>query len=204
MAIHIWSDGQYKSVDLAQYGADGTLSGAYIWRDGAWRTLWEKASAVVAWVDDFTTPQLHPRWELVWGTYTPPGLGAGQDQSEVETHLPSDDCRLDIRGTAGAGDYWSASILDGPNWGQGREAGVAYELGWLSFYTDLDRFETDLIVSPTDTVTLTVAAGVATLLLNGTTLKSLPTGLADTKWLRLTAGGYSTGARITHVGYTPI
>ena len=204
MAIHIWSDGQYKSVDLAQYGADGTLSGAYIWRDGAWRTLWEKASAVVAWVDDFTTPQLHPRWELVWGTYTPPGLGAGQGQSEVETHLPSDDCRLDVRITVGADDYWSASILDGPNWGQGKSAEIYGEPSTLTIVTDLGRFETDATVSPTDTVTLTVAAGVATFLLNGTTLVSLPTELADTKWLRLVAGGYSTGARITHVGYTPI
>lgn len=41
MAIHIWRDGAYRSVDLAQYGENGQLSGAYQWRDGAWRTLWE-------------------------------------------------------------------------------------------------------------------------------------------------------------------
>lgn len=78
MAIHIWDDAEqtYRSVDLAQYGSDGTLTGAYMWRDGEWRTLWEKSSGVPEplWVDDFTAPTLHERWMLLDGEYTPPGL----------------------------------------------------------------------------------------------------------------------------------
>src|SRR5699024_8351335 len=48
----------------------------YVWRDGAWRTLWERSSGTPEplWSDDFTSPTLHERWMLLDGAYTPPGL----------------------------------------------------------------------------------------------------------------------------------
>ena len=180
----------FVAGDVIEFGAAVLVGTPVV--SGTW-----SVEALVSWVDDFTTPQLHSRWELLNGAYTPPGLGVGQ---EVETHLPSEDCRLDVRGTIEDGDYWGITISDGPGWNQEKMAEIYCDSSVIAISTELDYFETDAIVSPTDTVSLTVVAGVATLLLNGTPLASLRTGLADTKWLIASVGG-SQNTRITHLAY---
>ena len=75
MAIQIWDAqaGQYKSADLARFGGSGTLTEALVWDGTQYVKVWP-TSPVDTWYDDFTSPTLHERWQLLAGDYTPPGL----------------------------------------------------------------------------------------------------------------------------------
>lgn len=73
MAIQVWDEAlqQYRGIELARYGADGTLAEALVWHDGRYRRVWPRNPN---FTDDFTSPELHERWTNMGGDYTPPGL----------------------------------------------------------------------------------------------------------------------------------
>lgn len=75
MAIQIWDAqaGQYKSADLARFGGSGTLTEALVWDGTQYVKVWP-TGPTYTWYDDFTSPTLHERWQLIGGDYTPPGL----------------------------------------------------------------------------------------------------------------------------------
>ena len=93
MAIQVWDEQmqQYRGVELARYGVDGTLAEALVWVGGEYRRVWPPSRD---FVDDFTAPGLHERWTLMEGSYTPPGLSglvagpASAPDFEVTIGLP--------------------------------------------------------------------------------------------------------------------
>ncbi|GLB62652.1 hypothetical protein NCCP2495_05300 [Dietzia sp. NCCP-2495] len=192
MAIQVWDEQtqQYRGVELARYGSDGTLAEALVWAGGQYRKVWPP---VVRWSDDFTSPTLHERWTLISGDYTPPGLSA-------EVLGPAVTEAFEVSHSKGGNAATSVAVID-----ESFSNGILVD--WSSGITvfDMATFQSliDLPnVAPTSRVGLRRTGGQWELLLDGSVAGSAP----DTHigvGLSLYLQG-ATAAPITQVAYTEL
>lgn len=90
----------FVAGDVIEFGAAVLVGTPVV--SGTW-----SVEALLSWVDDFTTPQLHSRWQLLGGDYTPPGL---TDAAVLGPQI-SDSCEISLTADP-VGDYAVVAAID--------------------------------------------------------------------------------------------
>lgn len=195
MAIQVWDEQtqQYRGVELARYGADGTLAEALVWADGAYRRVWPTSND---FTDDFTSPTLHERWMVMGAPYDPPGLS-------TDLLGPQASDQFELSHTRDGNGYTSVGVLDGTFM-----QGVGLQWGSMGGVSLMDMGTgAVLAASPTgapagSVVGLRRTDGQWHIVIDNTVVDSVPDPLAGVDLSIILSG--TPDARITSVVYNEL